>query len=470
MVARYGDGSPASKNRLRTLIALADVDDLATRKASTGALAMLASWEPAADAILEQERGVQTLLELCLDESEDVVHRAVVTLLSLVSAPEAAGRRGVQKVRERKGVEAMQDVMGRARQFQNKELEQAIQRVKLRFLQSAPCSSIQYDDCVLSNSHQVALSPEGSQRPFKKECFMMTRALDETTDTHPPAYSAEAPPPQDLPLDLSLRLEQLKLGPKPYQYPTVDECTAHLKLLEAIHQLREEIANGDGLFGISSPQSSGSEEGAQKLLRVCEKRWAVYVNRAVGRFARWYEACVPVTVGSGPCGGKLTQDVLTTQEGIQDIAEAGQPIAMLMAKDRMPPMDVLMVWHAYLLNPRCFFEDCFRYGKMDFYATGLPWSAIDQCIDKSLDYVPSDAARNYFETATGCQWNNIDDPSTKALDCANCGNTFSIPWTEGAEYTAKNEDFQTGHGYADGSFACSCPSCGVGFSHVFLLV
>ncbi|KAK3059736.1 hypothetical protein LTS18_010164, partial [Coniosporium uncinatum] len=298
----------------------------------------------------------------------------------------------------------------------------------------------------------------------------MTRALDETTDTHPPAYSAEAPPPQDLPLDLSLRLEQLKLGPKPSQYPTGDECTAHLKLLEAIHQLREEIANGDGLFGISSLQSSGSEEGVQKLLRVCEKRWAVYVNRAVDRFARWYEACVPVTVGSGPCGGKLTQDVLTTQEGIQDIAEAGQPIAMLMAKDRMPPLDVLMVWHAYLLNPRCFFEDCFRYGKMDFYATGLPWSAIDQCIDKSLDYVPSDAARSYFETATGCHWNNIDDPSTKALDCPNCGNTFSIPWTEGAGYTAKNEDFQPGHGYADNSFACSCPSCGAGFSHDFLRV
>jgi len=74
---------------------------------------------------LEQERGVQTLLELCLDESEDVVHRAVVTLLSLVSAPEAAGQRGVQKVREGKGVEAMQDVMGRARQFQNKEVLQA---------------------------------------------------------------------------------------------------------------------------------------------------------------------------------------------------------------------------------------------------------------------------------------------------------------------------------------------------------
>jgi len=125
MVARYADGSPASKNRLRTLIALADVEDLTTRKASTGALAMLASWEPAVDAILEQERGVQTLLELCLDESEDVVHRAVVTVLSVVSAPEAAGQRGMHKVREHRGVEAMQDVMGRARQFQNKEVLQA---------------------------------------------------------------------------------------------------------------------------------------------------------------------------------------------------------------------------------------------------------------------------------------------------------------------------------------------------------
>jgi len=300
----------------------------------------------------------------------------------------------------------------------------------------------------------------------------MTRAFDEATGTHPPAYSTEAPPPQQLPTDLSLRLEQLKLGSKSpeSQCSTVDECIAHLKLLEAIHQLREEAANRDGLFGISSPQSSESEEGAQKSLRVCEKRWAIYVNRAVDRFTRWYEACVPATVGSGPCGGKLTQDVLTTQEGIQDIAEAGQPIAMLMTKDRMPPLDVLMVWHAYLLNPRCFFEDCFRYGKMDFYATGLPWSAIDQCINKSLDYVPSDAAKDYFETATGCHWNNIDDPDSKTLDCPNCGNTFSSPWTKGAGYFADSESFQAGYGYADSSFACICPSCGVDFSHDFLRV
>ena len=39
-------------------------------------------------------------------------------------------------------------------------------------------------------------------------------------------------------------------------------------------------------------------------------------------------------------------------------------------------VDVLMVWHAYMLNPRCFLEDCFRLGLMDFWMTGLPWALI----------------------------------------------------------------------------------------------
>ena len=60
-----------------------------------------------------------------------------------------------------------------------------------------------------------------------------------------------------------------------------------------------------------------------------------------------------------------------------------------------------MVWHAYLLNPRCFFEDCFRLGKMDFYATGLPWGAVDALIDPvTFEYTPSSQAQTNFETST----------------------------------------------------------------------
>ena len=103
-------------------------------------------------------------------------------------------------------------------------------------------------------------------------------------------------------------------------------------------------------------------------LRVAEKRWAVYVARAVDRFERWYDACVPATMGGAPCE-KLTGNQICTKKGLDKVAYHGISIKQLTLKDQLPPLDVLMVWHSYMLNPRCFFEDCFRYGKFIIFNT-----------------------------------------------------------------------------------------------------
>lgn len=81
--------------------------------------------------------------------------------------------------------------------------------------------------------------------------------------------------------------------------PTVPECIAHLKLLEIFHQLREEISTTDGLFGITdhsvvaSPGIRSKKEEEEGRAKNREKRWAVYVTRAVDRFQIWWEECVP---------------------------------------------------------------------------------------------------------------------------------------------------------------------------------
>lgn len=59
----------------------------------------------------------------------------------------------------------------------------------------------------------------------------------------PPSYTSTLTP--DLTAgfsNLNLRNEDVK--------PTVDQCIAHLKLLEAFYQLREDIGSHDGLYGI----------------------------------------------------------------------------------------------------------------------------------------------------------------------------------------------------------------------------
>lgn len=73
--------------------------------------------------------------------------------------------------------------------------------------------------------------------------------------------------------------------------PTADQCIAHLKLLEAFHQLREDIALKDGLFGISDSFADTkvtAQEKAELLVKIREKRWAVYVARAAKRFEKWW--------------------------------------------------------------------------------------------------------------------------------------------------------------------------------------
>lgn len=79
--------------------------------------------------------------------------------------------------------------------------------------------------------------------------------------------------------------------------PTPDQCLAHLKLLEAFHRLRENIATTDGLYGIHDhfvddiyPGAGFDKERAQLLLQLREKRWAIHVTNAERRYAVWFES------------------------------------------------------------------------------------------------------------------------------------------------------------------------------------
>lgn len=104
-VAKFADGSKQASSRMHILLALADVEDFATRRAAGGALAMLTEWDAAVSAVLEKERGVRILLGMCGDDSEEIVHRSFVALLNIVSAPGGVGEKGVERVKTEGGAE-----------------------------------------------------------------------------------------------------------------------------------------------------------------------------------------------------------------------------------------------------------------------------------------------------------------------------------------------------------------------------
>jgi hypothetical protein len=195
-----------------------------------------------------------------------------------------------------------------------------------------------------------------------------------------PHYSVSEPPPPDYqaddgvaPPDYTAGFANLSISDAPSSdIPSVNETIAHLKTLECFSRLRQTVASTDGLFGIhnalvvdiarSSNLASG--EGADELLpKLAEKRWAIYISRAVDRFHAWVSVIVPD--GPIPTMTELEYDGrndMIMQPGYAK--QAMQPIG----QSNMPPLDL---------------EDCVRLGRMTLWNTRMPWNAIAACIHQS---------------------------------------------------------------------------------------
>ena len=111
--ARFVDGTRRASQRLHMLLALADVEDMATRRAAGGALAMLTEEPAAISNILDVPRGAEILLTLCHDDDADVVQRGLVCVKNVIDAEGDMGERGKRAMRdaESKRISAPQSVI-----------------------------------------------------------------------------------------------------------------------------------------------------------------------------------------------------------------------------------------------------------------------------------------------------------------------------------------------------------------------
>lgn len=312
-----------------------------------------------------------------------------------------------------------------------------------------------------------------SKESKEKEALQEASHSSDDASSPPPSYAPpayEAKEDADLPPDMTAGFANLSLGSSNTPVPTAGECTAHLKLLECLYRLRQRIGSSDGLFGIRNSIITSIIDGKQaddpKLLNIlAEKRWAIYVARSVSRFARWRNAIAPITqyMNVNDCvkGGRLEHQV----------RQDSKCPKIHFDTDNMPPIDVLMVLHSYMLNPRAYLEDCIREGRMSLWYTPLPWAAIMDCIDnETFEYSASATAREHYNHFTNDSWDNTDDGASTIISCLKCNTTLSIPWTTvGTEkpLSVANDDLKSaikhhissGTGYADQNFTIQCRSC-----------
>ncbi|KAJ5960034.1 uncharacterized protein N7479_007184 [Penicillium vulpinum] len=268
-----------------------------------------------------------------------------------------------------------------------------------------------------------------------KDALNESEAVGESSTERPPSYSADqVEQPQ-------LELPQLNLGLKIYSPTSVtrDQCVAHLKLLAVFADLRDTISSHNGLFGLYDAEAAKFPSTQNEArARISEKRWAVYVARAADR-------------------------PMATMDDLEDVGYENIVICdteVAWSTKNLPPLDILMVWHSHMLNPRSFLEDSIRYGKMSTWATGFPWEAIDGCINNhTMEYTVSEEGQRLFEEKLDLQWDNLHDPPNKKVDCPHCKKENTAPWTEAHFGETVTHAFKLGNGYADNTFEMRCVDC-----------
>ncbi|GKT43458.1 uncharacterized protein ColSpa_03639 [Colletotrichum spaethianum] len=197
-------------------------------------------------------------------------------------------------------------------------------------------------------------APASGSTPASGPATLSTSAL-----APPPAYGATSnaspPDPQALSAALgALDLDPTPPGTDPRDDPNEDTCLAHLCLLAAFNRLKNETGYRDGLWDIwdrraqasnASPAAGGSSSNGKAagagrgdaslntevLVKLREKRWAVYVGRAADRYAAWWRSFVPDML--------LERDMVEPSEERRDRYE-GFPSEEPMAwnADMLPPL------------------------------------------------------------------------------------------------------------------------------------
>ncbi|KAA8909518.1 hypothetical protein TRICI_004469 [Trichomonascus ciferrii] len=256
------------------------------------------------------------------------------------------------------------------------------------------------------------------------------------------------------------------------------EVVAHVRLMEAFYNLRREVEEKDGVFGLCdglefpdpAPDVYGRVPTKEETVR--EARWGLYVQRAVERYERWWENVVLRLGDEDGQRALLVQDVEQGSEYFRTWAQRTD-YKHTMQEEMLPPLDVLMVWHAHMLNPHAYAEDCARQGAGHVWAAGMPWDLVHHALGADHQYYPSPGAVAFFEANVGRKWDNVDDPLTKKLECVRCGCLIKVPWfniqlsdSSGGGLRARHDEMSYGHW----GMRVRCGNCRVLYTHDVLRV
>ncbi|KAG8941361.1 hypothetical protein FRC03_004629 [Tulasnella sp. 419] len=185
-------------------------------------------------------------------------------------------------------------------------------------------------DLLKSSTHQMDLPPSYSATPLATSRADLPPIDADNDDPYLPSYEAPAARAEALAHHPLISTNPdfatfYPIGKRKHVHALVHplDLEDHLTLLRAFHQTREDIrASVDAT--VVDPDDV----------------WEVFLAKAVRRFDLWIKEAVGFTPRNA------------TEERPAPFQE-----------HEIPPLDVIMVWHTYLLNPRVYYEDGLRVNK-----------------------------------------------------------------------------------------------------------
>lgn len=117
-VAKFADGSRQAQERLRIMVAMADVEDAKTRSAAGGALAMLTEYTVISETLINDTkfaRTIEIVVDMVGDEDLGLKHRGLVILLNLLEAEGQAGVKSRTEIAATGGTEQVKEVLKQVR-------------------------------------------------------------------------------------------------------------------------------------------------------------------------------------------------------------------------------------------------------------------------------------------------------------------------------------------------------------------
>lgn len=193
-----------------------------------------------------------------------------------------------------------------------------------------------------------------------------------------------------------------------FNYPDIGHSAVHLCLLECFRNLRLGVSNlhvpaqqlppYEQMTTADAPDSAdtddNNDDGDQDADELDDdtplspttlpesQRWNLLIQLSVTRFTTWWMKINHVLNHASaytPCGGDRHMLQLT--------------------KDYLPPLDVLLVWYAFMLNSDAYANACQARGVPKLQDLCFPWPAIRDSVDtETMTFTLSRAARGLFET------------------------------------------------------------------------